>query len=187
MHVDAPTRRRCTSLVSSRARAGAPGHADSRDSQAHPFTPWRDDLEIGDFYGPDSRLQHLADLFRIPLADVRKIGIEPPLYVDYGYNCEFKGECVLCVLLPRPRRLPFPPSSCLPRAAARAACSPATACSCHSFYANFGCVFLDCAKISFGKGVLLGPGVHVYCATHSVHLDERIAGYERAYPVEVSL
>jgi maltose O-acetyltransferase len=31
----------------------------------------------------------------------------------------------------------------------------------------------------------MGPSVHIYCATHSVHVDERLAGYERAYPVEV--
>ncbi|GAA5921379.1 hypothetical protein JCM3775_003016 [Rhodotorula graminis] len=111
----------------------------------HPFTEWRDDLQLAEFYGPDSRLQNLADLFRLPLAEVGRIGIEPPLYVDYGYNIEFKGD----------------------------------------FYANFGCVFLDCAKISFGKGVLLGPAVHIYCATHSILVDERVAGYERAYPVEI--
>lgn len=35
----------------------------------------------------------------------------------------------------------------------------------------------------------MSPGnpldVQVYCATHSVHVDERVAGYERAYPVEL--
>lgn len=70
-------------------------HADSLPSlQTHPFTEWRDDLALAEFYGPDSRLQNLADLFNLPLADVGRIGIEPPLYVDYGYNIEFKGECV---------------------------------------------------------------------------------------------
>ncbi|GJN87090.1 hypothetical protein Rhopal_000035-T1 [Rhodotorula paludigena] len=111
----------------------------------HPFIDWREDLQLNEFYGPDSRLQHLADLFELPLERVRSIAIEPPLYVDYGYNIEFKGD----------------------------------------FYANFGCVFLDCAKISFGERTILAPGVHIYCATHSVHVDERVAAYERAYPVEI--
>lgn len=31
----------------------------------------------------------------------------------------------------------------------------------------------------------MGTGVHIYCATHSIHVDERVAGYERAYPVEL--
>ncbi|TKA54107.1 hypothetical protein B0A53_03484 [Rhodotorula sp. CCFEE 5036] len=118
---------------------------DDKKYNNHPFNEWREDFELSDFYGPDSRLQHLADLFKIPLERTRSIGIEPPLYVDYGYNIEFKGD----------------------------------------FYANFGAVFLDCAKISFGERMVMGPGVHVYCATHSIHVDERIAGYERAYPVEL--
>ncbi|GAA5863329.1 hypothetical protein JCM3774_005255 [Rhodotorula dairenensis] len=118
----------------------------------HPFNEWREDFDISDFYGPDSRLQHLADLFRIPLERTRSIGIEPPLYtasvfvlLSRSYNIQFKGD----------------------------------------FYANFGAVFLDCAKITFGERMVMGPGVHIYCATHSVHVDERVAGYERAYPVEL--
>lgn len=53
------------------------------------------------------------------------------------------------------------------------------------FYSNFGLTVLDCAKVTFGARVLCGPNVQVYAATHSVELDERQAGYERAYPVEV--
>ncbi|KAM0748332.1 trimeric LpxA-like protein [Meredithblackwellia eburnea MCA 4105] len=111
----------------------------------HPFIDPKDMKTIGDFYGPDSRLQNLVELFKIPLEKVKTLGIEPPFHCDYGYNIEFKG----------------------------------------GFYANFGLCALDCAKITFGKDVLLGPGVHIYTATHSVHLDERVAGYERAYPVEI--
>ncbi|GAA6037605.1 hypothetical protein JCM8097_006136 [Rhodosporidiobolus ruineniae] len=98
-----------------------------------------------EFYGPDSRLQHLADLFQVPLERTKHINLEPPFYCDYGTNIEFKGD----------------------------------------FYANFGAVFLDCAKITFGERVVCGPSLHIYCATHSVHVDERLAGYERAYPVEI--
>ncbi|GFZ44287.1 hypothetical protein JCM24511_02009 [Saitozyma sp. JCM 24511] len=53
------------------------------------------------------------------------------------------------------------------------------------FYSNFNLTILDCAKVTFGARVLVGPGVHIYAATHSTELDERQAGYERAYPVEV--
>lgn len=53
------------------------------------------------------------------------------------------------------------------------------------FYSNFGLTVLDCAKVTWGARVLCGPNVQVYAATHSVELDERQAGYERAYPVEV--
>ncbi|BGP41090.1 E1 ubiquitin-activating protein [Rhodotorula kratochvilovae] len=55
-----------------------------------------------DQFGPESRQQHLADLFRIPLERAKQLAIEPPLAVDYGYNIEFKGEfyCnVNCVFL----------------------------------------------------------------------------------------
>ncbi|GAA5918583.1 hypothetical protein JCM6882_001900 [Rhodosporidiobolus microsporus] len=111
----------------------------------HPFIEWKDDFDIAEFYGPDSRLQHLADLFHIPLEKTKSIALEPPFVCDYGYNIEFKGD----------------------------------------FYANFGLVALDCAKISFGERIVMGPGVHLYCATHSIHVDERLAGYERAYPIEI--
>lgn len=52
-------------------------------------------------------------------------------------------------------------------------------------YANFGLTVLDCAKVTFGARVLIAPHVQIYAATHSVELDERQAGYERAYPVEI--
>jgi maltose O-acetyltransferase len=48
------------------------------------------------------------------------------------------------------------------------------------FYANFDCVFLDCAPIEIGDDVMLGPGVHLYTATHSVDPDERASGLELA-------
>lgn len=53
------------------------------------------------------------------------------------------------------------------------------------FYANFGCVFLDVCPIRFGDECMLGPGVHIYTATHSVDADERTAGTEFGAPVEV--
>jgi maltose O-acetyltransferase len=53
------------------------------------------------------------------------------------------------------------------------------------FYANAGCVFLDCAPITTGDRVLLGPGVHVYAATHPVDAQTRRQGLEYARPVTI--
>ena len=41
------------------------------------------------------------------------------------------------------------------------------------FYANFDCVVLDVAPVTFGDHCQLGPGVHVYTATHPMDAVER--------------
>jgi maltose O-acetyltransferase len=51
------------------------------------------------------------------------------------------------------------------------------------FYANVNCVFLDCAPIVIGDHVLLGPGVHLYTATHPLDANERRRGLELAKPI----
>jgi maltose O-acetyltransferase len=53
------------------------------------------------------------------------------------------------------------------------------------FFANVGCVVLDTARVNFGANCLLGPGVHVYAATHPLDATTRAAGLERADPVTV--
>ena len=53
------------------------------------------------------------------------------------------------------------------------------------FYANFGCVILDCAAVTIGDRVLFGPGVQVYAATHPLDPAGRAAGWESAKPVTV--
>jgi len=53
------------------------------------------------------------------------------------------------------------------------------------FYANVDCVFLDCAPIEIGDHVLLGPGVHLYTATHPLDSAERRRGLELAKPIVV--
>ena len=53
------------------------------------------------------------------------------------------------------------------------------------FFANYGCVFLDVAPIAFGEDCFLGPGVHVYTASHPIDPEERAAGREFGYPVTV--
>ena len=54
-----------------------------------------------------------------------------------------------------------------------------------NFYANFDCVFLDCAKIKIGNNVMIAPGVHIYTATHPLNTQERISLIEMAYPVTI--
>lgn len=52
-------------------------------------------------------------------------------------------------------------------------------------YANAFCVFLDCAPIEIGDRVLLGPGVHLYTATHPVDPAQRREGLEYARPITI--
>lgn len=44
-------------------------------------------------------------------------------------------------------------------------------------------VILDCAKITIGDNVLLGPGVQLYAATHPTSPTDRDAGREFAFPI----
>lgn len=37
-----------------------------------------------------------------------------------------------------------------------------------NFYANFGCVILDCAPVTIGDNAMFAPGVHIYAATHPI-------------------
>jgi len=53
------------------------------------------------------------------------------------------------------------------------------------FYANFDCVILDVCEVDVGAGCLLGPGVHVYTATHPLDPEPRAAGVESGEPVTV--
>ena len=43
----------------------------------------------------------------------------------------------------------------------------------NNFYANYNCVFLDVTEIRIGDNVMIGPGVHIYTATHPINKDER--------------
>lgn len=52
-------------------------------------------------------------------------------------------------------------------------------------YFNFGCVILDCADVVIGDNVKLGPGVHLYAATHPTDPEMRRAGLEYAAPVRI--
>jgi maltose O-acetyltransferase len=53
------------------------------------------------------------------------------------------------------------------------------------FFANYDCVFLDVCRIEFGDECMLGPGVHVYTATHPLDAERRVSGREYGKPVTV--
>ncbi|KAH9818098.1 trimeric LpxA-like protein [Melampsora americana] len=53
------------------------------------------------------------------------------------------------------------------------------------FYSNFNCHILDCATVTFGSRVIVGPNVQIYAGTHSTDVAERKQGLERAYPVTI--
>lgn len=50
---------------------------------------------------------------------------------------------------------------------------------------NFNCVVLDVAPVRIGSGVLFGPAVQVYAATHPLGARERGTGLEYGKPVEI--
>lgn len=54
-----------------------------------------------------------------------------------------------------------------------------------AFFANFDCVFLDVCEIRFGDRCMLGPGVHIYTATHPLDPVERSSGREYGIPVRI--
>ena len=50
---------------------------------------------------------------------------------------------------------------------------------------NFNCVVLDVAPVRVGSGVLFGPAVQIYAATHPLSAAERAAGLEYGKAVEI--
>lgn len=54
-----------------------------------------------------------------------------------------------------------------------------------NFYANFDCVILDVCAVQIGDNCLLGPGVHIYTATHPLPAHERATGKEFGKPVTI--
>jgi len=53
------------------------------------------------------------------------------------------------------------------------------------FYANTDCVILDGANVQIGCHVFLGPGVHIYTASHPLDPEIRRAGLEFVRPVKI--
>ncbi|UTR12955.1 sugar O-acetyltransferase [Evansella sp. LMS18] len=52
-----------------------------------------------------------------------------------------------------------------------------------NFFANFDCTILDVCEVRFGDNCMLGPGVHIYTATHPLDPAERNSGKEFAKPI----
>lgn len=55
----------------------------------------------------------------------------------------------------------------------------------NNVYINFDCIILDCAEVTIGDNVLLGPNIGIYAANHSLDAEERINGGCCGKPVHV--
>lgn len=53
-----------------------------------------------------------------------------------------------------------------------------------NFYINHNCVILDCAKVTFGDNVFIGPNCGFYTAVHPLDFKSRNAGLEMAKPIK---
>lgn len=54
-----------------------------------------------------------------------------------------------------------------------------------NFYANYNLVILDCAKVTIGDNVLIGPNVGIYTAGHPLHFELRKEEWEFASPITI--
>ncbi|MBP2615311.1 sugar O-acetyltransferase [Chryseobacterium jejuense] len=54
-----------------------------------------------------------------------------------------------------------------------------------NFYANHNLVILDCARVTFGDNVFIGPNCSFYTAGHPLDAKQRNAGLEYAHPITV--
>lgn len=55
----------------------------------------------------------------------------------------------------------------------------------HHFYCNCHAVFLDCAKITIGNHVFIGPNANFYTALHPISWSKRANGEESAKPITI--
>lgn len=54
-----------------------------------------------------------------------------------------------------------------------------------NFYANHNCVILDCAEVTFGDNVFIGPNCGFYTAGHPIDVEQRNSGLEYAKPIKI--
>jgi acetyltransferase-like isoleucine patch superfamily enzyme len=52
-----------------------------------------------------------------------------------------------------------------------------------NFYANVNLVILDCARVTLGSNVFIGPNVGLYTAGHPLDVERRNQGLEYALPI----
>ena len=55
----------------------------------------------------------------------------------------------------------------------------------NNVYINFGCIILDCAKISIGNDVLFGPNTGLYAANHAIDAEQRLNGNCLGKPITI--
>ncbi len=53
------------------------------------------------------------------------------------------------------------------------------------FYSNHNLTILDCAKVTFGDNVLVGPNCAFYTAEHPLDAETRNKGFEYARPITI--
>ncbi len=53
------------------------------------------------------------------------------------------------------------------------------------FFSNHNLIILDCAKVTFGNHVFIGPNCSFYTAGHPLDATQRNEGLEYAYPITV--
>ena len=54
-----------------------------------------------------------------------------------------------------------------------------------NFYSNHNLTILDCAKVTFGENVFLGPNCSFYTAEHPLDVETRNKGFEYAKPIKI--
>ena len=54
-----------------------------------------------------------------------------------------------------------------------------------NFYSNHNLVILDCAKVTFGDNVFIGPNCGFYSAGHPIDVSKRSSGLEYALPINI--
>lgn len=54
-----------------------------------------------------------------------------------------------------------------------------------NFYSNYNLIILDCAKVTIGDNILIGPNVGIYTAGHPLHYEIRNQEYEYAFPITI--
>lgn len=54
-----------------------------------------------------------------------------------------------------------------------------------NFYANYNCIILDGAKVTFGDNVFIAPNCCFSTAGHPLDIEQRNQGLEYAYPIHV--
>lgn len=54
-----------------------------------------------------------------------------------------------------------------------------------NFYSNYNLIILDCAKVTIGNNVFIGPNVSLFTAGHPIHFEPRNQEFEYAIPISI--